>query len=309
MLLLFASCSNDYGLHYKVITYEVIEEVNEIIVIEDTSPDYENIWVDNFKQPSTVNGIDIIWVIDPSGSMNSYQSEVLNGINTMVNALPQQGWRLNIISSDRRNSENVQLFPLLPGDTPAMAEAMYQQAMAGSFEAGFDSLYSYINTNSYSATWMRQDAAILTVFVSDEEEQSQTYFSNTTSFLSWYTNLREYTYISSIVNLPEAQSTCTGTFNASNVGDEYISAANHFNGQIIDICSADWSNGVLAASNQITPIEHWDLTKVPLDHNYIYVFMNGEYFYDWHYNQNENRVYFSVLPEENSLVEIAYYVE
>ena len=214
-----------------------------------------------------------------------------------------------IIPSDRRRSETLQLFPLLPGDTPEMAETMYQQAMTGAFEAGFDSLYSYINENPYSSTWMRNDAAILTVFVSDEEEQSQTYFSNTASFLSWYTNLRQYSYVSSIVNLPQNQTICPGTHNPNNVGDEYILAANHFNGSVIDICSTDWSNGVLAASNQITPLEYYDLTKMPLDFGYIYIFVNGEYYYDWYYQQNENRIYFSIPPEGNALVEIAYYIQ
>lgn len=308
-MLLLLSCSPDYGLHYKVIQYEIIEEINETVIIEDTSPDYQNIWVDSFIQPAAINGVDIIWVIDPSGSMSSYQPAVLNGINTMMNALPQQGWRLTIIPSDRRRSETLQLFPLLPGDTPEMAEAMYQQAMNGAFEAGFDSLYSYININSYSSTWMRDDAAILTVFVSDEEEQSQTYFSNTPSFLSWYANLRQYTYVSSIINLPENETICPGGHNPTNVGHEYIIAANTFNGSVIDICSTDWSAGVLAASNQITPFEYYDLTKTPLEAGYIYVFANGEYYNDWYYQQNENRIYFSVLPEGNTLVEIAYYIQ
>lgn len=308
-MLLLLSCSPDYGLHYEIIEYEIVEEVNQIIIIEDTSPDYQDVWVDSFTQPGAINGVDIIWVIDPSGSMNSYQAAVLNGIDTMMNALPPQGWRLNIIPSDRRRSETLQLFPLLPGDTPEMAEAMYQQAMLGTYEAGFDALYAYMNINSYSSTWMRNDAAILTVFVSDEEEQSQTYFSNTSSFLSWYSNLRQYAYVSSVVNLPASETVCPGTHNPNYVGYEYMLTANYFNGSIIDICSTDWSNGVLAASNQITPLEYYDLTKTPLETNYIYVFVNGEYYYDWYYQQNENRIYFSILPEGSALVEIAYYIQ
>lgn len=309
MFLLFTSCSNDYGLHYKVITYEVIEEVNEIIVIEDTSPDYQNIWVDSFNQPTTVNGVDIIWVIDPSGSMNSYQPVLLGGIASMMAALPQQGWRLTIIPADRRKSKDQQIFPLLPGDTVAMAETMYHQANEGTFEAGFDSLYEYIMNNSYSSTWMRQDAALLTVFVSDEDEQSQEYFNTTYNFNIWYNQIRQHSYIASIVNLPQGESICPGNQNPLNVGNEYIAAANFFNGSVVDICSPDWSAGVLDASNQIAPYEYYDLSNNPLDSNYIYVFIDRQPNYDWTYNSQENRIYFTILPPGNTLVEIAYYVQ
>jgi len=308
-MLLFLSCSNDYGLHYEIIEYEIIEEINEIIIIEDTAPDYQDIWVDSFTQPTTINGVDILWVIDPSGSMNSYQSSVLNGINAMMNALPSHGWRLVIIPSDRRKSLTQQLFPLLPGDTPEMAEAMYLQAKEGAFEAGFDSTYEYISVNPYSSTWMRQDAALLTVFVSDEREQSQTYFNDAQGFSFWYQNLRDYTYVASIVNVPQSETVCTGNHNPNNVGHEYISAANYFNGSVVDICSEDWSSGVIDASSQVNPYEYYDLSLTPLETNYIYVFFNGQRNNDWTYSSTENRIYFTTIPPEQTLVEIAYYIQ
>ena len=39
----------------------------------------------------------------------------------------------------------------------------------------------------------------------------------------------------------------------------------------------------------------------------IYVFVDGYEFFDWRYDPVENRVYFDVVPGEESLVEIAYY--
>lgn len=53
--------------------------------------------------------------------------------------------------------------------------------------------------------------------------------------------------------------------------------------------------------------EWYDLTNKPLNEQEIYVFVDGLEFFDWHYDAIENRVYFDVIPDEESLVEIAYY--
>ena len=38
-------------------------------------PEYGEIWVDHFVQPQSVDGVDILWVIDTSGSMTMYDDE------------------------------------------------------------------------------------------------------------------------------------------------------------------------------------------------------------------------------------------
>jgi len=161
---------------------------------------------------------------------------------------------------------------------------------------------------------MRSDAALLVVFVSDEEEQSHTYFSSTQNFISWYSGLRDNVFVASIVNVPTTQSLCNAP--SQMTGDEYIAASNHFNGQIVDICSEDWTAGVTDASNQVEPHEEWELTQIPADPNHIYIFMdgvevpsvNGSDIY-WHYDAGSNKIIFDKIPQANVLVEIAYYYE
>ena len=158
--------------------------------------------------------------------------------------------------------------------------------------------------NDYSLTWMRHDAALLVVFVSDEQEQSNVYFSQVNQFVSWITTYRNNVYLASIVNMHPDDSICN--YNTTYHGTRYIDATNYFGGQLIDICSEDWTAGVSAASNQIEPHEYWDLTHTPLHTDYIFVFVNGVLFHDWHYDANENRIYFDTIPAGNSLVEISY---
>lgn len=299
LLSFLIGCAPDTMLHYDKIEEIIIEEVTEEIVAED-------IWVDSFYQPITLNGFDIIWVIDGSGSMTDDKERLLLGIEAMMGNLPESGWRLVMISTDEDAALNEEQFPLVPGDTYVEAEDMYNQIIRGHKEAGFDAVYSYVDLGVYSSTWMRRDAGLLVVFVSDEEEQSKTLLQ-VDDFIDWVERERNNVYVSSIVNVPSDESLCAAPI--SWVGDRYIEATEYFGGAVIDICSEDWTAGVADASAQIEPKEFIPLTYEPLSHENIKVFVDGKTFVDWHYNEIENTVYFDIIPGEGTLVEIAYYYD
>jgi hypothetical protein len=88
-----------------------------------------------------------------------------------------------------------------------------------------------------------------------------------------------------------------------------MDAANYYGGQVIDICSQDWSGGVLDATNGAVPYTEYPLTETPSDYNYITVFVDGAVYHDayWDYNPIGNRIEFILEPPGGSLVEIAYY--
>lgn len=293
-----AGCSPDYGFGgTKTIYIEV-----PVYVYEEIPEDPGLVWVDSFTQISSVNGVDIIWVIDRSGSMYNETDELLAGIEAMINNLPTTGWRLNMISTDPNGYTDEQ-FPLIPGDTLTDAEAMYNNMYSGGWEKGFEAVQEYILNSSYAATWLRSDAALLVVFVSDEEEQSTTTFPSVSDFTTWYSSLRQSVFLSSIVNLHPDNSLCNS--NSAYEGARYIEATNVYSGTIIDICSDDWSTGVRDASVQLEPYESLILTHVPVEDS-IRVFANGELYHDWHYDASDNTVYFDVVPGSGVLIEIGY---
>ena len=292
--------------------YDVWVETDTAIVeveiyITDTS-EPEPIWVDSFIQPSAAAGVDIIWVIDPSGSMHNDRPRILAGIDAMMNSLPLVNWRLVILSADYNTASNDSNFPLLPGDTVSDAQAMYSNSVTGYLEAGFQAIYNYFVDNSFSSNWLREEASLLVVFVSDEEEQSHTQFAAVQDFTDWLKEQRDSVYVASIVNFEETASECSAVL-PQDVGYRYMEAANIFNGQVIDICSTDWSAGVLDAANGAVPYSSYPLTETPADYNYITVFVDGVVYHDayWDYNPIGNKIDFILEPPGGSLVEIAYY--
>ena len=307
LLSLLWGCVSDHFLTYgqveKEIEYVYVQDVN--VYAESDTGENEPIWVDSFMQPITSNGVDIFWIIDGSGSMMNDNGKVLQGISDMLANLPPISWRLMIISMTPSENVDSVSFPLIPGDDEADAVAMFSANVNQGSEYGFSSLHDYIEENQFAQNWLRDDAALLAVFVSDEDDQSTTYFHSVNSFANWLDSVRNNVFVSSIVHLPPDETDCIT--NDRNTGYRYIELTNMYAGQVLDICSDNWSQGVADAANQIQPHEYYDLSRVPLNGEQIYIFVDGQPFHDFYYKEAENRVYFDVIPDEQSLVEIAYY--
>jgi|TARA_R110000787_G_scaffold22008_1_gene64390 hypothetical protein len=322
-IFVMAGCSPDYAIVMPgdaetiVVTESVTEtvivteEIEVPVYIEVEVPVNEGeIWIDSFTQHMSVDGIDILWVIDKSGSMSRYNDELLAGIEAMILALPVSNWRLVIISADSTDSVMSTEFPLVPGDTIIDAERMFNTLPMGPWEEGFNSVYEYIIHNPYSSTWMRPEAGLLVVFVSDEEEQSDVEYPSPANFLSWYGSLRMGSvFMASVVNLEPSISLCDSPPRPLDVGERYMEATGVLGGIIVDICDSDWSAGVTDATHSVDPYENIVLShKAEADS--IRVFVNSLLSHDWYYQESDNTVYFTIIPNAGQLVEVGYrYIE
>jgi hypothetical protein len=281
------ACKQDYGIFQQ--------------------PEY-CLWTDSFDQPVPSDGVDILWVIDASGSMSNDRDRLMVGIEAMMNALPPSGWRLNMISTDPTVVLYDQQFPLVPGDTIDDAKQMYAFMQKGVWEQGFEAVMMYMESNTYASTWMRNTAGLLVVFVSDEEDQSFFGYNDAdaiTKFEDWFTTVRTYKALASIVNVPPEESLCDPY--EYDVGDRYIEATRDFGGVVVDICTEDWSYGVRDASQELIPIDEWQLTYTP-DEESVVVFVDETPYAGWEYDSLENKVLFVDVPPEGTHVDITYQI-
>ena len=281
-------------------------ETETIIEYVEVEPDTE-IWIDSFTQVGAFDEIDILWVIDKSCSMYQHDASLLDGVEAMMNNLPTDvNWRLKMITAGGNPYiTQPNTFPLTRGDDIADALAMLDALPADGRERGFDAVVEYNTNDSYAQTWMRFDASLLVVFVSDEEEQST---MTVNAFNTWYQGIRNSVYMASIVNVNPDDSVCAYKPYGNQIGAKYMDATNYFAGNIIDICDEDWGAGVEEATNEIEPYEEYMLTHTPYEGT-IVVFADGLVYTDWHFDASDNTVYFDIIPEEGVLIEIGYDVK
>ena len=324
IFLSMPSCTSlDYGVIgkggetvYAEVEVEIPGETEYVevpVYVEVEVPgetEYGEIWVDSDTQTAAVDGVDILWVIDTSGSMHRYDAQLMAGIEAMIGALPESGWRLAMMSNDPMRSQLEAQFPLVPGDDIDDALDMYNAMGRGGREEGFDAAYEYLVNNPYATTWLRPDAALLVVFVSDEEEQSDQYMIDVVDWTNWYSTQRGGSaFMSSIVNVAAADSVCAHAVSPIDIGDRYMEATNFFGGVIVDICDADWSPGVTDATSDVEPFESIKLTYVTTHEDTMRVFINGVLNWDWYYQASDNTVYFTVIPGAHDHVEVAYHYD
>jgi hypothetical protein len=302
-LVLTTACDNgmDYIIHGDV------GEPDTIYITSD--PDSE-VWVDSFMQSASIDEIDILWVIDGSCSMYSHQANLLAGIELMISSLPADvNWRLKMITAgDGKAIQQSTVFPLTRGDDATDALIMYSMLPPDGMEHGFSALKNYVLLDSYAKTWLRPNAALLTVFVSDEREQS---IITSAEFISWYEGYRRDVFLSFIGNVYPEDSVCLYPPRIHDqVGIKYMDAVNYFMGSIVDICETDWSAGVADATQKIEPVTEVELTHLPYK-NTISVFEDGVLMdtTNWKYIESDNVIEFDPAPSQSVLVEIGYSVK
>ena len=75
MLLFLISCMSEQMLTNKIVEERIIYDTAYVEVIVEVEKEVEVIvpenyplWSQTYVQPTTGNGVDILWVVDPSGS-------------------------------------------------------------------------------------------------------------------------------------------------------------------------------------------------------------------------------------------------
>jgi hypothetical protein len=259
----------------ETVTETVTEEVEVPVYIEVEVPVYIGdtgeddpglIWVDSFTQHMSTDGIDILWVIDRSGSMGRYNAELLAGVEAMLHALPVSDWRLVMISADPTRSVTSTEFPLVPGDDIDDAAAMLATLTSAPWEEGFNSVF----LSWYGSLRMGS------------------------------------VFMASVVNVAETISECTHFVSPIDIGDRYMEATYALGGFVVDICSEDWSPGVTDATHSIEPIEQVTLSHTAVADSVRVFVNGTPSPYGWYYQESDNTVYFTAIPSAGQLVEIGF---
>lgn len=131
--------------------------------------------------------LDILWVIDNSGSMAQYQTAVENNTDIFIDTFSKSTpllWKMGLISTDTANTPYVgfftsdQLLWTTPNGVQKFKDAVRRLGTSGDpVEKTFDPTIKHLKANPQ---FLRPDAYLAIIMVSDAEEQSNVspqYFS------------------------------------------------------------------------------------------------------------------------------------
>jgi len=280
------------GCNDTTFTHTVIEEV----------PTYIEPQVEVFNAGTSITRADFLVVLDVSGSMSQVNNHLSEGLTPFVDALlaiqDDLDWRLTAVSADSDYVEIDDWIEAHDVEFPSMAVADLQVMVErGGAEEGFLAGYSAYHLDT---EFFRDNADLLFIFISDEDEQSSIPVSDWTG---WQATLRSYPY--------EVHNSAITTFYENScgygVGQKYIDVSS----ATVEICSpTGWAEAANPVLDRVNPLEDVFYLDQEPDPDTIRVWVNNtEYSQpNWQYDINEWKVVLSFTPPSGSSVVISYYL-
>jgi hypothetical protein len=270
---------------------------------------------DQFVQNSSQTGkVDILWVVDNSGSMGDEQNALARNFDTFIQEFIQKNidFKMAITTTDPYTGND--------GRIIGNPNALTSQAAANdqsSFMSDFRSMIR-VGTNgagserglrtsrnalrNHLTNWVREDAFLVIVYVSDEEDQS---VNPTNVYIDFLKGLKRQE------GLVKAYSIVTKARTHKRwetVGQRYVDVSDATGGQSADIHQDFYTTLRDFGGTIVDLLDTFPLSGIPVNAD-IEITMNGNAMpMGWSYDSTSRVVRFdqNAIPSEGSIV-IAYY--
>ncbi|WP_426750853.1 choice-of-anchor D domain-containing protein [Myxococcus sp. Y35] len=301
---------------------------------------------DRFFQESQAK-VDVLFVVDNSGSMMEEQQSLGQNFAAFLSAaeLASVDYRIGVTTTGldpspggwsecpggAQGGENGRLFPvdgsrprIITPRTPDAASVFANNTRVGVChwnEQGLEAAYRALadpllyseddsrteQPNDGNGGFLREDARLAIIFVSDEEDFSaQPVSFYETYLLALKGNDRSKLSVNAIVG-PAELSTCP---TSSSTGSRYIQLAQTTGGVVESICTPNWASSLENLSESTFGANRkFPLSETPMDPASIVVQVDGvPVTSGWQYDARDNAILFdrSAAPTAGSLVEVTY---
>jgi len=279
---------------------------------QDGLGDIEAWILDSFTQDGTVD-VDILFVIDNSGSMGGNQTNLQNNFDAFMNAFNAAGvsYQVALITTDSADFvgdviTNATADPV--GEFNIQVDSIGTRGSA--MEAGLWHAYESTTTgdaSSGSSTgFFRSHSRLVVVYVSDEPDWS-----------TYRSTMVPSDYSSSLLSLKSSSdlivahaisgdypSGCS-TNGGAQFGDGYYDVVSDLGGTFMSICASDWSTTMDTLARESLAQMAFALSDIPIEDT-IAVTVDGVISSDWTYEQSSNTVIFTTSPADGSSIDITY---
>jgi len=271
-----------------------------------------------FTQDSTRDGdVDILWVIDDSGSMADNQDALSRNFNNFITQFLDKkiDFKMAITTTDGTSSRNGKMV----GDSSMLTRASatgnraaftnnfskwVKVGTAGSgIEQGLKCASSFLDR--YSSTFLRQDAYLAIVFLSDEEDQSE---KKKEEYLARFQAAKKNKGMVKAYSIVTTKMPKNAQWETIGTRYEYVS--NQTGGSFSDITD-DFSATLKNMGGSIVNlIDRFALAEAPYN-NLIQVYVNNvEAKAGWTFDSVAHTLKFNAdsIPAEGAKVEVKYKV-
>lgn len=260
--------------------------------------------IDSVIQGTNVN-VDIIWVIDNSGSMRWAQTELAVNITNFINMFMSYGptFQMAFITTDNPYFKGNMTLTEMTQDLALVASNLVMSigTFGSANEMGIEMLEI---SHQQNLGWFRPGAHLIAIFLSDEPDNSPNPLMTYANYFdSYYPNGMFLPY-AIIGDVPYG---CTNAL----AGSGYWHLVQAYNTKWWSICATDWGSQMQDIATAIATAAAFAISHPSPKEETIEVWVNGQKREEgWSYDPNSNSIIFdgTAMPSQGDWVEISYEV-
>ena len=292
------------------------DPINPLVVTEQVGDGDVEQWYSQTWQQEEIPVLDVLWVIDNSGSMNQFQTSLSTNISSFITAFAQTGadYHMGVITTDRFLISTI-LTPQTPNVEQELGNLVVQGTYGSGMEKGIEMSYRALSSATSAgpgSTFFREDATLVVIYVSDEQDWSNPGWSH---YLNFFDNIKptgQFVPYGVISDVPGGcqYTTFNGHVRTLQPGLGYWDLIDHYGGAWYSICATDWGVQLQDLAGEVTGRRMFALEEPDPIVDTIEVTVNGQITSMWEYDEASNSVIFAEghVPEEGQTIRIDYAV-
>ena len=307
---------SDIGADASDIEITSNDPINSLVITEQIGDGDVEQWYSQTWQQEEIPVLDVLWVIDNSGSMNQFQTSLSTNISSFMTAFAQTGadYNMGVITTDRWMISTI-LTPMTPNVEQELGNLVIQGTYGSGNEKGIEMSYRALSSATSAgpgSAFFREDATLVVIYVSDEQDWSNPGWSNYTSFFNGLKPTGQFIPYGVISDVPGGcqYTTFNGHVRSLQPGLGYWDLIDYYGGSWYSICATDWGVQLQDLAGEVTGRRMFGLDEPDPIVNTIDVTVNGQSTSMWEYDEASNSVVFAEghVPEEGQTIRIDYAV-
>ena len=223
--------------------------------------------------------LDILWVIDDSGSMNRFQTNLASNIGQFVNAFTLSGadYHMAVVTTSYSQVGNI-ISNNTPNAESLIASEIFVGIQGSGLERGIEMSYDALNNGGSAgqgSIFFRYSASLIVIYVSDEPDSS---VGSWQQYISFFENIKPSGQFIPYGVIGDYPTGCTNYISSAHsaFGAGYWDLIDYFGGSWYSICANDWGVQLQDLANNMISRNKFELDEHDPIEETIQVFINGQ---------------------------------
>jgi len=250
--------------------------------------------------------VDIVWIIDNSGSMNTFQNLLGQNMDTFMNMFMSYSpdFQMVFITTDNPMFVGHVISSTSTDPTGEAVDIISSIGIRGSgMEKGLDMFMDCLS--GQCARLMRPDATLIAIYMSDEQSWGSMNAADVSALVN---TIKPGMFIPYGI-IGDVPGGCAAPPLYAQAGHGYFDLVQLYSSQWWSICDNDWGNQLEELAQNISMKTVFELDSPDPHVDTIRVWVNGQLVgFGWEYNEELNAVVFDMeeVPEPGDTIDIGY---